>query len=94
MNRDTTTVTVVLGGRTHQVELGHEEPILAGLRRQRLRPPFLCARGECGTCIARVTQGQVRMLRNEVLEAEEVAAGLVLTCQGLAETPHITVEYL
>ena len=94
MSSTTTTATVTFGGRTHHVELGHGEPILAGLRRQRLRPPFLCARGECGTCIARVTQGQVRMLRNEVLEAEEVAAGLVLTCQGVAETPHIQVEFL
>ena len=37
----------------------------------------------CGTCRARVTDGEVTMRRNFALEDDEVDAGFVLTCQSL-----------
>jgi ring-1,2-phenylacetyl-CoA epoxidase subunit PaaE len=47
----------------------------------------------CGTCRAKVTTGEVRMRRNYALEASEVAAGYVLTCQSLPLTETVTVDY-
>ena len=46
--------------------------------------PFACKGGVCGTCRARVTDGEVDMRRNYALEAAEVDAGFVLTCQSYA----------
>jgi ring-1,2-phenylacetyl-CoA epoxidase subunit PaaE len=62
---------------------------------QRVRPdlPFACKGGVCGTCRALVREGRVRMRRNFALEAGEVAAGFVLTCQSLCETPAVVVDY-
>ena len=44
--------------------------------------PFACKGGVCGTCRARVTEGEVDMRRNYALEPAEVDAGFVLTCQS------------
>ena len=55
--------------------------------------PFACKGGVCGTCRARVTEGEVTMRRNFALEADEVAAGYVLTCQALPVTDQVTVDF-
>jgi len=47
----------------------------------------------CGTCRARVTEGEVHMRRNYALEAAEVEAGYVLTCQSLPVSDHLTVDF-
>jgi ring-1,2-phenylacetyl-CoA epoxidase subunit PaaE len=47
----------------------------------------------CGTCRARVTDGEVRMRRNYALEDRELDAGYVLTCQSLPITDAVTVDY-
>jgi ferredoxin-NADP reductase len=44
--------------------------------------PFSCENGQCGTCVAKCLQGSVWMAQNEVLLADEVRKGYVLTCTG------------
>ncbi len=44
--------------------------------------PFSCTSGVCGTCRAKVLDGAVRMERNFALDAADIAAGFVLTCQA------------
>jgi ring-1,2-phenylacetyl-CoA epoxidase subunit PaaE len=55
--------------------------------------PFACKGGVCGTCRARVTDGEVEMRRNYALEPKEVAAGYVLTCQTLPLSDAVTVDF-
>lgn len=57
------------------------------------RPPFACKGGVCGTCRARVTDGEITMRRNYALEDDEVAAGYVLTCQTLPVSEKVTVDF-
>ena len=47
----------------------------------------------CGTCRAKVTEGEVEMDENYALEADEVAAGYVLTCQSHATTPNVSLNF-
>ena len=47
----------------------------------------------CGTCRARLVDGEVTMRRNYALEQEELDAGYVLTCQSLPVSPSIIVDY-
>ena len=60
-----------------------------------IRPetPYSCTGGVCGTCRAKVTEGEVTMRRNYALEDDEVAAGYVLTCQSLPVTDAVTIDY-
>ena len=86
-------VTVILDGRATTTTVPGDCAILDGAQRVRPDLPFACKGGVCGTCRARVTVGQVHMRRNYALEAAEVAAGFVLTCQSLPLTEHVTVDF-
>ena len=86
-------VTVILDGRATVVTVPPGTPVLDGAQRARADLPFACKGGVCGTCRARVTDGKVTMRRNFALEESELAAGYVLTCQSLADTPAVTVDY-
>jgi len=87
------TVTIILDGRSSTLTLPPGTPILDGAQRVRPDLPFACKGGVCGTCRAKVTTGEAVMRRNYALEAPEVAAGYVLTCQALPQTAEITVDY-
>ena len=89
----TRTVTIVLQGKEHAVEYHPGETILETARRGALRAPFSCESGLCGTCLARIKVGAATMKANNVLTPEEIAQGLVLTCQGVPTTETITVVY-
>ncbi|TDC97951.1 ferredoxin--NADP reductase [Actinomadura sp. 7K507] len=87
------TVTVVLSRKRETVGQHSGETLLQSARRAGLTPPFSCESGHCATCIARVTEGEVRMRVNDALEDDEVEEGWVLTCQSEPVTPHVTVVY-
>jgi ring-1,2-phenylacetyl-CoA epoxidase subunit PaaE len=86
-------VTVVLDGRSTTLALPKDEPVLDSAQRVRSDLPFACKGGVCGTCRARVTDGEVDMRRNYALEAKEVEAGYVLTCQTLPVSDAVTVDF-
>jgi ring-1,2-phenylacetyl-CoA epoxidase subunit PaaE len=86
-------VTVVLDGRSTTVALPRDEPVLDSAQKVRGDLPFACKGGVCGTCRARVTDGEVVMRRNYALEADEVEAGYVLTCQTLPVSDSVTVDF-
>ncbi|AKU17342.1 1,2-phenylacetyl-CoA epoxidase subunit PaaE [Luteipulveratus mongoliensis] len=87
-------VTINLDGRSTEVEMPSKaESILDATLRERPDAPFSCTGGVCGTCRARVVQGEVRMDRNYALEPEEIAAGIVLACQAHPVTDTVTLDY-
>jgi ring-1,2-phenylacetyl-CoA epoxidase subunit PaaE len=86
-------VTVHLDGRVTILTLPADTPILDAAQRVRADLPFACKGGVCGTCRAKVTEGEVRMRRNYALEDYEVEAGFVLTCQALPMSAEVTVDY-
>jgi ring-1,2-phenylacetyl-CoA epoxidase subunit PaaE len=86
-------VTVVLDGRATTVSVAEGHTVLEGAQRARPDLPFACKGGVCGTCRARVTEGEVTMRRNFALEDAEVAAGFVLTCQSLPASPKLAVTF-
>ena len=89
----TTEVTVVLDGLTTTAALPREQTVLDGAQAMRADLPFACKGGVCGTCRARVTEGEVDMRRNYALEPAEVDAGFVLTCQSYPVGDAATVDF-
>jgi ring-1,2-phenylacetyl-CoA epoxidase subunit PaaE len=87
------TVTVILNGRTTRLSLSRNASILDSAQKVRGDLPFACKGGVCGTCRAKVTDGEVSMRRNFALEDDEVAAGFVLTCQTLPISDAVTVDF-
>ncbi|GAA1162413.1 1,2-phenylacetyl-CoA epoxidase subunit PaaE [Ornithinicoccus hortensis] len=87
-------VTITLDGRTTKVPMPSKaETILNATLRERPDAPFSCTGGVCGTCRARVVDGEVTMDRNYALEPEEVDAGIVLACQSHPVTDEVTLDY-
>jgi ring-1,2-phenylacetyl-CoA epoxidase subunit PaaE len=90
---ETSAVTVILDGRTTTTRVGRDTPVLDGAQRARPDLPFACKGGVCGTCRARVRDGEVTMRRNFALDPAEVAAGYVLTCQSVPVSDQLTIDY-
>jgi ring-1,2-phenylacetyl-CoA epoxidase subunit PaaE len=89
----TSEVTILLDGRTTTTPMSRDESVLDGAAAMRNDLPFACKGGVCGTCRAKVTDGEVEMRRNYALEDAEVAAGFVLTCQSQPVSDAVTVDF-
>ena len=87
-------VRVIRDGVTREVEFTAGTPsLLAAAAQAGLDVPFSCKSGVCATCRAKLLDGRVRMDRNFALDAADLAAGFILTCQSHPLTPHVTVSY-
>jgi ring-1,2-phenylacetyl-CoA epoxidase subunit PaaE len=86
-------LTLTLDGRTTTTTIEAGTPVLDGGQLARPDLPFACKGGVCGTCRARLTEGEIRMRRNYALEPAELAAGYVLTCQSIPVTGRVSVDY-
>ena len=86
-------LTIVLDGTSTVLHIDKNTPVLDAALDHDLDPPYSCQGGICSSCIARVTQGQAQMIKNQILTDGEVAEGLVLTCQALAQSDELTVDY-
>ncbi|MDB9782896.1 2Fe-2S iron-sulfur cluster-binding protein [Winogradskyella sp.] len=87
------TLRVVLDGVTDTFVINKDAPILDAVLAKDLDPPYSCQGGVCSSCIARVTEGKATMIKNQILTDSEVAEGLILTCQALAESDVISIDY-
>ena len=87
-------LTFILDGRRHSVAmLPTDRSLLDAAIRAGLDLPYSCRGGMCCTCRAKVLDGEVTMRRNFGLEPSEIAAGQVLTCQGVPRTSALTVSF-
>ncbi len=89
------TVAAELHGRTTTLTVDRHGPaVLDALLAVRPDAPYACKGGVCGTCRARVVSGAVEMDVNYALEPDEIAAGVVLTCQAHPTTDEVRLSYL
>ncbi len=87
-------VVVSLDGRTSTIRMAsRSQTILDATLQVRPDAPFSCTGGVCGTCRARVVEGEVRMDRNYALEPEELERGIVLACQSHPVTDRVVLDY-
>lgn len=55
--------------------------------------PFSCREGACSACACVLLEGTVDLDHNEVLDAADLADGLILACQARATSPVVRVSY-
>jgi len=89
----TSEVTITIDGRSTTTSMERSKTILDAAQEVRSDLPFACKGGVCGTCRAKVCDGEVDMVRNYALEPDEVARNFVLTCQTFPVSPEVTVDY-
>jgi ring-1,2-phenylacetyl-CoA epoxidase subunit PaaE len=92
---DTSTVTVELHGRRTTLPVEKDgRSVLDAVLAVRADAPYACKGGVCGTCRARCVSGSVEMDVNYALEPDELAAGVVLTCQSHPTSDQVGLEFL
>ena len=87
-------IAIVRDGTTHEVDFVAGTPsLLDAAARAGLDVPYSCKSGVCATCRAKLVDGRVRMDRNFALDAADLAAGFILTCQAHPLTERVTVSF-
>ncbi|MEV7094444.1 ferredoxin--NADP reductase [Amycolatopsis sp. NPDC051045] len=86
-------LTVELDGRTRELTWPRQRKLLDRLLEAGMDAPYSCRAGQCSACACRVVSGEVKMLHNEVLDAEDMADGIVLACQSLPVTDDVSISY-
>ncbi len=87
------TLVIHLERRKHTVSYHRGDTVLETARRGGLNPPFSCEAGNCATCMAHLDAGTVTMRANNILSAEDLADGFVLTCQSIPTSAELVVDY-
>ncbi len=89
----TATVTFTLSGTQATFDLAPGDSILEGALQLRSDAPYACMGGACGTCRAKLVEGEAQMDHNFALGQAELDAGYILTCQSHPTTPFVSVDY-
>lgn len=87
-------VRIAIDGRRRTIAFDSAKgSILENARAAGLPAPFACKAGVCATCRAKVVRGEVTMIQNYGLSAEEVARGYVLTCQAVPLSDEVELDF-
>ena len=86
-------VTIMLAGRTSSLQVEPDRDVLHAAMVVRPDVPYGCTNGMCGTCRAKVVEGEVEMDHCYALDAAELAAGFVLTCQAQPRSEKVLLDY-
>lgn len=92
-SNDLTALEIIADDSTYQIESSSSNTILDAALNQKIDVPYSCQGGVCCSCIAKITEGSATMANNQVLTDEEIADGLVLTCQAVPTSSKVVVNY-
>ncbi|MCY1221725.1 3-ketosteroid-9-alpha-monooxygenase, ferredoxin reductase component [compost metagenome] len=86
-------LTVQLDGATHQLSVAPDETVLDALQRAGVAAPNSCRAGLCGACMCQVTQGDVTLGENHVLDRADLDAGWTLACQARPASDELHLKF-
>jgi 3-ketosteroid 9alpha-monooxygenase subunit B len=80
------TFSLWLNGRSRTVPYLKGKTLLQCAQAVGLQPAHSCESGYCGSCMAHVNTGSVRMRTHEALSNRDIARGVALLCQSIPAT--------
>lgn len=87
------TVEVMLDGEVTDVPWPRDSSLLDALLRAGVDAPSSCREGNCSACACLLVEGEATMTRNDVLDARDLADGLLLACQAHPVSERLKVTY-
>lgn len=88
-----TIVTLFVDDEETTFKMTRKKTVLEAALAEKIDAPYSCQGGICSSCVARLKEGKVEMRQNNILTENEVAEGLILTCQSHPTTSKIVVDY-
>lgn len=80
-------------GLVKEIKVQYPVSILHQAKKEGIALPYSCESGQCGSCTALCTRGQVWIAYNEVLTEKDLEQGFILTCQGFPIGGDVELEY-
>lgn len=87
------TLAVRLDGEDHDLAVDSGETLLDAMQRAGLNPPSACRVGGCASCMCTLESGEVELLINDALDADELAEGWILACQAVPTSAQLRVRF-
>ena len=78
---------------TTKIKSTKEKTVLDSALDNDIDAPYSCSGGVCGSCIGRLKNGDIKMLKNTVLTDSEVSDGLILACQAIPVSDTLEVDF-
>ena len=88
-----TQLQVTLDDRVHTLQMDQKSIVLDAVLGAGIDAPYSCQGGVCSTCIARVTGGSAKMVKNQNLTDSELEEGFILTCQAHPTSAELRIDY-
>lgn len=88
-----TKITIMVDAEETTFEMSQKQTVLEAALKQGIDAPYSCQGGICSSCLARITNGTAEMKKNTILTDDEIAEGLILTCQAHPTSAAIYVDY-
>ncbi|WP_417362653.1 2Fe-2S iron-sulfur cluster-binding protein [Galbibacter sp.] len=88
-----TKVTVMVDEEESSFVMDRKKRVLDAVLEEDIDAPYSCQGGICSSCVARLKEGKVEMVKNQILTDSEIQEGLILTCQAHPTTPTISIDY-
>lgn len=88
-----TDLVVTLDGACTELTWRPGERLLDLLLASGIQAPFSCREGNCSACACVLQEGQVHLERNEVLDAADLADGIILACQATPTSELVRVSF-
>tara|TARA_B110000046_G_scaffold10364_2_gene10380 strand:+ start:727 stop:1818 length:1092 start_codon:yes stop_codon:yes gene_type:complete len=92
-SEDEVVLEIIADYETNTIKTKASTTILDAALNQKIDVPYSCQGGVCCSCIAKITSGSASMANNQILTDEEIAEGLVLTCQAVPTSAKVVVNY-
>lgn len=84
-------ITIKQKSGVFSFKIAADETILEGLKKEAVPVQYSCEAGVCGSCKAKLVEGEVKMDTAIALGQDEVDAGKILTCQARTLSERITL---
>lgn len=88
-----THLEVTLDEMVHNLDVDQKSLVLDAVLKADIDAPYSCQGGVCSTCIARVTEGSAKMVKNQILTDGELEEGFILTCQAHPTSTVLKIDY-
>jgi len=93
VNKGESEITMLVDDEETTLIMPQTQTILEAALANDIDAPYSCQGGVCSSCICRVTEGSAKMRQNNILTDNEVAEGLVLSCQAEPTSLLIKVDF-